>query len=225
MMANRRKKAKPRKKAHDDYKPSKAVPLMAGKNNDITAHNCAELATSPQLAAMRVIRSAERTTGIDDLIDVPALMDELRWQGDAVNKGSLAQAEVMLMNQATALQSLFARLAERGIGNDRIPGFEANMRMALRAQSQCRATLETLAAIKNPPVIYAKQANIAAGHQQINNGTPAPSQAREIETEQTQQSGETHELLPDARASGDASRVNPTLETLGEIDRTKVPRG
>jgi hypothetical protein len=41
--------------------------------------------------------------------------------------------------------------------------------MALRAQSQCRATLETLATVKNPPVVFAKQANIANGPQQVNN--------------------------------------------------------
>jgi hypothetical protein len=44
------------------------------------------------------------------------------------------------------------------------------MRLALKAQSQSRATVETLAAIKNPPVVYARQANFAAGHQQVNNG-------------------------------------------------------
>ena len=43
-------------------------------------------------------------------------------------------------------------------------------KLALKAQSQCRATLETLAAIKNPPVIFVKQAN---GHQQVNNGVAA----------------------------------------------------
>jgi len=89
----------------------------------------------------------------------------------------------MLMNQATAMQSLFTRLAERGMGCDSAPAFEVNMRMALRAQNQCRATLETLAAIKNPPVIFAKQANIANGHQQINNG--APSRALENESQQS----------------------------------------
>lgn len=41
-------------------------------------------------------------------------------------------------------------------------------RLALKAQSQCRATLETLAVIKNPPV-FARQANIANGPQQVNN--------------------------------------------------------
>jgi len=47
----------------------------------------------------------------------------------------------------------------------------------LKAQSQCRATLEALAAIKNPPIVYARQANIAAGPQQVNNGVPGPVRA------------------------------------------------
>jgi len=46
------------------------------------------------------------------------------------------------------------------------------LRLALKAQGQCRATLETLAAIKNPPVVFARQANIAHGPQQVNNGPP-----------------------------------------------------
>jgi hypothetical protein len=53
--------------------------------------------------------------------------------------------------------------------------FERYLRLALKAQNQCRATLETLAAIKNPPVVFTKQANInhGNGNQQINNGTLA----------------------------------------------------
>jgi hypothetical protein len=43
------------------------------------------------------------------------------------------------------------------------------MQMVLKAQSQCRATLKTLATIKNPPVVFARQANIAQGPQQVNN--------------------------------------------------------
>ena len=72
---------------------------------------------------------------------------------EAINGGDMRRIEAMLANQATALQSLFAGLAERGMTCDHAAGFEANFRMALRAQSQCRATLETLAAIKNPPIV------------------------------------------------------------------------
>jgi hypothetical protein len=53
---------------------------------------------------------------------------------------------------------------------------ESYFKMALKAQNQCRMTLETLSNIKNPPVVYAKQANIANGPQQVNNG---PTRARE----------------------------------------------
>jgi hypothetical protein len=111
------------------------------------------------------------------------------------------------------------------MGCDSVPGFEVNMRIALRAQSQCRATLETLATIKNPPIVYARQANVTSGPQQINNNVVAPSQARQIETEQTQLSRGTHELLPDTRASSETSQVNSKLETLGEFDRAKIAGG
>ena len=146
--------------------PRKSVFVRQGNTERETAQNMAEVLTSPELAAYRVINGAEQKSGLAEQIDVPAVMAHLRQQAAAVNGGDMATAEAMLMNQATALQSLFARLAERGMGcNDAAP-FECNMRMALRAQAQCRATLETLAAIKNPPVVFARQANIAHGPQQ-----------------------------------------------------------
>ena len=129
------------------------------------------------------------------------------------------------MNQATALQTLFSRLAERGMGCDGIPGFEANMRMALRAQNQCRATLETLATIKNPPVLFAKQANVTTGPQQINNGTAAPSRTREIESEQSQLLRASHGEWMDNGTAGAAIPSYSTVEALGEIDRAEVRRG
>ena len=42
-------------------------------------------------------------------------MAELQWLARAVNGGDLAQVEAMLMNQAIALQGLFARLAVSGV--------------------------------------------------------------------------------------------------------------
>ena len=145
-----------------------------------------------------------------------------RSQAAAVNGGDLALTEAMLMNQATTLQSLFSRLIQRGMGCDMLPGFEANLKMALRAQSQCRATLETLAAIKNPPVVFARQANVTTGPQQINNGASVASRALENESQQTQLSGGNHELLPNARAQGTAGRIDSPMATVGEINRTEV---
>lgn len=218
---------KPKKTATPETNkyPRKEVQVLLekGDSDEMAARKMTAVVSTPEMAALRVIRGAEKKDGIWDSIDVPALMDQLRDQASAVNRGDLSQAEAMLMNQATALQSLFARLAERGMSCDLAPAFESNMRMALRAQSQCRATLETLAAMKSPPVIFAKQANIANGHQQINNG--APSRALENGNQQSKLSEGNYELLPDTRASGFESRVNTALETVGEINRGEVDRG
>ncbi len=102
---------------------------------------------------------------------------------------------------ATALQTLFARLVESSMKAGMLPQQETAMRLALKAQSQCRATLETLVAIKKPPIVYAKQANLTTGPQQINNAAAAPQRARGKKTKPTQLSGGSHELLSDTRTS------------------------
>ena len=95
--------------------------------------------------------------------------------------------------------------------------------VALKAQSQCRTTRETLANIKNPPKVFAWQANIAHGPQQVNNGVPAPaSRAANLGNPQNELSGDGDELLPDGRASQAASRVNNPLEAVEEIDRAEI---
>ena len=174
----------------------------------------------PSVQAAATIRGFEESE-----VDLACFIEELSAQVEAVNGGNLKRSEAILITQAHTLNELFNNLARRASKQEYLKQFETYLRLALKAQSQCRATLETLAIIKNPPIVYARQANIANGPQQINNGTSAPSHTREIETEQTQLSGGTHELLPDARASGEASRTNPTLEALGEIDRAEVRRG
>jgi hypothetical protein len=67
-----------------------------------------------------------------------------------------------------------------------LPQYQAHLNLALKAQSQCRATLETLAHVKNPPVLFAKQANIAHGPQQINNSADPRAHARVLAAEQSQ---------------------------------------
>ena len=203
--------------------PRKVIPCQAGPSDDEKGRAYASLINSPELAAYRVIGMMQPKY-FGEGIDAPTLLETLRDQAAAVQSGDLARAEAMLINQASSLQALFVRLSERAMEQTQMPNLEGFMRLALRAQSQCRATLETLAAIKNPPIVYARQANVTTGPQQINNGAAAPTRAREIENVQSQLSRGTHELLPDTRASGNASRVNPALETLGEFDRAEVRR-
>lgn len=204
----------------DEY-PRKTVQCEDGNTEEERGRKYAELTTSSELAAYRVINAVEQNSGIEKNIDVPTLIETLRGQAQAVNNQDLAQAEAMLLNQATALQSLFARLSEKAFSAKHISQFNDFMRVALRAQNQCRATIETLSTVKNPPIVYARQANVTTGPQQINNGVATPPHAREIENEQIQLSAEDNELRTETGTPALAGRVNQEMETLGKIHRTQ----
>lgn len=199
--------------------PRKSVECIRGETEAETREKIAEITCGPALAAFRVINAVDgQETFFKDQVDIPTLMNHLRDQAVAVQGGNMSQAEAMLTNQATALQSLFVRLIERGMTQNTMPNLEAFVRLGLRAQNQCRATLETLATIKNPPVVFARQANFANGPQQINNGKVAP-RARENEMEQTQLLEATSDERLDFRKTATAGGNDQTMATVGEINR------
>jgi hypothetical protein len=101
--------------------------------------------------------------------DLSALATALSEEAVRIEAGNLTRVEGMLFHQAHALQAVFMNLARRAASNmgEHLGATESYMRLALKAQSQCRATLETLAVIKNPPTIIARQANINNGGQQL----------------------------------------------------------
>jgi len=102
----------------------------------------------------------------------------LKETAKGLNDGDLSAAVTMLSCQAVTLNAMFGELARRAGLNmgENLGATETYMRLALKAQSQCRATLETLAAIKTPPVVFARQANINnGGQQQVNNSPVAPA--------------------------------------------------
>ena len=92
-----------------------------------------------------------------------------------VNAGDLSDLEATLTSQAVSLNAIFNELAKRSLlhMNEHLQATEIFMRLALKAQAQCARTIEVLATMKNPQVIFAKQANIANGNQQVNNGNLA----------------------------------------------------
>jgi hypothetical protein len=179
---------------------------------------------SPEFAATRGIGAAEHGTPVGEELDVPTLMEQLKRQAADVNNGDFGGPIAMLMNQAITLQSLFTRLTEKALAQSHMPNLESYMRLALKAQSQSRASLEAMATIKNPPVIYAKQANVTTGPQQINNNTAPGTQARDIESEQTQKRGANHELCQDTRTPGVFVGANEAEQALGENHRTENTR-
>jgi len=87
-----------------------------------------------------------------------------------MNEGVLERAEAMLTSQAHTLDAIFNNLARRAVNAEYMDHLDRYLKLALRAQSQCRATWESLITIKHPPVAgYVKQANIVHGPQQVNN--------------------------------------------------------
>jgi hypothetical protein len=168
-------------------------------------------------------------------VSLTELVASLRDQGAAVNRGDLAAAERMLSAQAVALNAVFAEMARRAALNmgEHLGATESYMRLALKAQSQSRATVETLAAIKNPPVVFARQANINnGGQQQVNNGAApdhasnsaqaracASAHAAKAPIEQTELLEASDGQRLDARATGAPSGADPHLATLARIDR------
>lgn len=148
--------------------PSKTIPCVSGPSAREQHRALSALATSPSLSAQGVIE-ASQPPGIREELDTHSLLGELVDQAKKLREADTSQAEAMLINQAVALQSLFAGLTERALAQPSSPYFQELMRLGLKAQSQCRSTLQALATLKAPPSIYAQQANVTAGPQQINN--------------------------------------------------------
>ena len=215
--------SKPKKPAAPEPEkfPRKAIPCVSGASDAEKGRSFANLVTSPELAAYRVIAMMQ-PKNLRDEIDAPGMLATLREQAAAAQRGDLALAEAMLINQASALQALFVRLSERAMEQTHMPNLEGFMRMALRAQSQCRATLETLAAIKNPAsVAFVRQANIAHGPQQVNNGTLVPSRAENSENRPNKLLAAKDGKRLDIGATGTASGANPTVEAVEAVDRAE----
>ena len=155
-------------KARDESKRNAVI--VTPRHPDDMDDAIARTLTQPEVQSASVIRKLQ-----GDNQDVNALVRELAAQAEAVNRGDMRRPEAMLVAQAHALDEIFACLARRSYANTEAGYLDAAdryMRLALKAQSQCRTTLETLAEIKNPrPVAFVKQANIANGPQQVNNGS------------------------------------------------------
>ena len=143
---------------------------------------------------------------------VDGLRAALTEQVDEVSRGNMKRPEAMLLSQAHTLDALFNNLAQKAHGQTHLPHYESFLRLALKAQGQCRSTLETLAAIKNPPVIFAKQTNINNGNQQINNGSPV--HAGEITNQKSELLEHTHGERLDTRTKGEAIGINSDLEAV-----------
>lgn len=158
-------------------------------------------------------------------VSVEDVVDSLRKSIKAVQDGDLAGMEAMLISQALALQAMFTTLASRAVAQRSRDNVASLMQLALKAQSQSRATIEALTNLKFPrSTIFAKQANIASGHQQVNNGTVADPTSRAHEDISPPQNKQlAHEVLNgrsdvDGGSTPTAGRSNKKLASVEIIN-------
>ena len=204
-----------KKKPKDQPSPRNAVQIVVRGPSDTTDAAIARTLTKPSVQAAATIQKLQPQHH-----EVNALARELAVQVEAVNEGDLTRAEAILVAQAHTLDELFNNLARRAVPNigEYLNAAETYFRLALKAQSQCRATLETLAQIKNPPTIFAKQANVTTGPQQVNNAPAIPSRAREMDIDPNRLLEAHDGERLDTGTSGAAIGADPAMATLGEVD-------
>ncbi len=156
------------------------------------------------------------TTELGDL-SLNCLVDELNKQTDGIKADDTSVAEEMLAVQAVTLNAIFQKLALQstiGIGSN-VRLTESYLKLALKAQSQSRATLETLSAIKHPPIQHIRQLNVAE-NQQVNNSVT------ENKNQQSKLSEVPNELCTHTGTQSLEKKVDSTLEAVGEVHRAEV---
>src|ERR1017187_3208182 len=179
--------------------------------------------------SVQAAATLQKWSGIASELELMALIEELSRQAKTVNGGDMTRVEAILMIQSRTLDAIFNNLARRSAANagEYLGACETYMRLALKAQTQCRATLETLATIKNPqPVAFVRQANIAHGRQQVNNesfetNTRARARAEDSENQQSKQLEQQHGERLECGTTGEAVGSDPAMATVGTIDRTE----
>ena len=208
-----------------DKKPRPNVVNMVASMGEAPSHTVARCLLDPATGAAHTLNGIYKEASPD--ADINGFVAELQAQANAASNGNLVRSEAMLLTQGHTLDALFHSMVGRSracSASGNTAKAEIYMRLALKAQSQCRATIEALADIKNPPVVYARQANFAGGHQQVNNGGES-SRAREIESAPTKLLEAQHGERLDTRATAPPIGANQTVETLGAIDRTENSTG
>jgi len=181
------------------------------RDGETPSQAMARVALTPECLSAAVLADSK----VMGDVDATEVVNELRRQTAAINSGDLTRAEDMLLAQAHTLDNLFAQLTVRALRSQQRDGLESYMRLALKAQNQARATLQTLAELKAPrQVAFVQQANI--GNQvQVNNGTTRqPARTRKSAKAQNELLEVEHGERLDTRATGSAGGADPAVATV-----------
>jgi hypothetical protein len=146
----------------------KQILTLKLEKNQTKEQALAEFQSKSEFLSTAVIESFNVSLGED--FDFQSNMRVLGKTIREIQSGDLSKIEEMYISQAVALEAMFASLARRAKVQDKLLQYDTHMRLALKAQNQSRATLQALVQLKQPSnTQFIKQANIAQGHQQVNN--------------------------------------------------------
>lgn len=178
---------------------------------ETSARALARNATTPESLSASVLTLTHKLNN-SQLME---MVEELKQQSAAVHANDMSRVESMLIAQAHTLDGLLAKLASKALAAERLNVMDSYMRLALKAQNQARATLQTLAEMKAPKhIAFVNQANI--GNQvQVNNGeVTTRTRARKIRKAPNELLEAEHGERMDARATGKAGCVDPAMATV-----------
>ena len=176
--------------------------------------------TLAQPSVQASITLAEIYEGIGE-VELDPLINELGDQIAAVGDDDLKRSEAMLVAQAHTLDALFNSLTRRAINSGHMNNLDRYLKLALRAQFQCRSTWETLMRLKNPPIVgYVGQANIAHGPQQVNNCSKmgALDETSESSFVQNKLLDDDDGKWLDTREASATGSADQGMATVGELD-------
>ena len=233
--------AKPSKRRTDPSAAAaggKAVPprdrgtlLVPGIPGQSQERALTENALSPATKAACISRMFSK--GLFGETDITETVAVIQQQADEVVGGDLSGMERMLVAQAITLDGMFAELARRAALNigSHIDAAEMYLKLALKAQGQCRATAEAIAEIKHPrAVAFVQQTNVSTAPMQVNNGRSGDENARARARAGAKiPLNSANELLGvddgmhlDLGASGTAKRGDPSVATVDAVNGSAI---
>ena len=127
----------------------------------------AEVGLNPAVTGVATVQIFNKgsfgTQSITDAFEV------MREHIAAAEKGDLSQQRALLVGQASSLNAIFTELARRAGANmgEYVNAAQIYMRLALKAQAQCRSTIEALDRLVNGHEQTVKHVHVGQGGQAV----------------------------------------------------------
>ena len=206
----------------DANPPRTKKTALAKQDKQSKSEHYAKVSLSP--ATMSAVLADSFTTSIFPDLAISDVASVLREKITIIQNGDMQPIEAMLIGQAQALQTMFVSLGRQAASKTSLPQYTAFMNLALKAQSQSRATIQALVELKYPKqATFVKQANISNGHQQVNNATSThahtPAHAKENQNQPNELLSEMNHATLDSSGTATTGAIDQAMATVATKHR------